>query len=148
MEPNITQDQESLKARVKGFYDIIAQRRLGDDPESLERRLWIVRELERLMKTEFADTADLEFKVSTFIREGRAWSGGQRLKKARQKMGWGQNELAFELGCGRDLVSMMERDERQLNERAVFLLDLAFSPVFNKALIIKQLREERNLQVG
>jgi transcriptional regulator with XRE-family HTH domain len=114
---------------------------LGDDADSVQKKIGIIRELERLTKSDFKNTDDFHAKIKTFLTNGKALSPGKQLQIARKKMGYTQTRLGVELGCSQPFIAQMERNERPLIKQAVFLIELTNYPVFDKALILKQLHE-------
>jgi len=55
--------------RVKGLYSIIANRQLGNDPEGLQTRVDIIRELERITRQDFKSTADFHAKINAWLMD-------------------------------------------------------------------------------
>lgn len=55
--------------RVKSLYAIIANRQLGSDPESLQARVDIIRELERITRQDFKSTADFHAKINAWLMD-------------------------------------------------------------------------------
>jgi len=55
--------------RVKSLYSIIANSQLGNDPESLQTRVDIIRELERITRQDFKSTADFHSKINAWLMD-------------------------------------------------------------------------------
>lgn len=53
--------------RIHNLYSVIANRQLGNTPESLNTRVNIVRELERLTRQQFESTADFHSKITGIL---------------------------------------------------------------------------------
>jgi len=56
--------------RVKELYSVISNKQLGD--ESLQRRVDIVRELERLTGQEFLSTSDFHGKIISWLMDKKS----------------------------------------------------------------------------
>jgi len=128
-------------ARVQGLYGLITGQKLGNDPESVQVRVNIIRELERLLRTDFKSTEDFHFKIKSYLTNGKAQGPGKQLRNARRKMKFSQSRLALEFNCSRQFITQMENGNRPLTKEALSLVELTNYPVFNKGLILKQLRE-------
>ena len=70
------------------------------DADSVQWRALLVQCLERLLKTQFANTADFKQKIDSFLRgyEVRKDDPAERIKRARKKKKWTQKQLADYLG--------------------------------------------------
>jgi hypothetical protein len=55
--------------RVKSLYSIIANRQLGNDPESLQTRVDIIRELEKITRKGFKSTDDFHAKINAWLMD-------------------------------------------------------------------------------
>lgn len=55
--------------RAHSLYSIIANRQLGSDPESLQTRVDIIRELERITRQDFKSTADFHAKINAWLMD-------------------------------------------------------------------------------
>jgi hypothetical protein len=53
--------------RVKSLYSIIANRQIGGDPGSIQTRVDIIRELERITRQDFKSTDDFHAKINAWI---------------------------------------------------------------------------------
>jgi len=53
--------------RVQNLYAIIANRQLGEDPESMWARVNIIRELERIIRQNFKSAADFHSKINAWL---------------------------------------------------------------------------------
>lgn len=106
--------------RARDLYAIICNKELGDDARSVNTRVDIIRELERITCSNFKDTADFHRTVSAFIM--RESSGGDRLRKFRKSKRWSQGELAIHLGVSQQFVAQMEAGKRPLSEKARSLI--------------------------
>lgn len=132
---------QAYVARVQVLHKIICDRKLASDIESVQARIGITRELEKLLGTDFKDTQDFHFKIQSFLTKGRTESPGVQLKKARKKMRWTQVDLAKGLCCSQQFIAAMEKNKKPLTKEAIKFIELTSYPVFNKRLIIKQLKE-------
>jgi DNA-binding XRE family transcriptional regulator len=106
--------------RARDLYAIICNGELGDDEHSIDRRVDIIRELERITCADFKDTASFHRTVTAFIM--RESSGGDRLKRFRKSKRWSQGELAIHLGVSQQFVAQMEGGKRPLSDRAISLI--------------------------
>jgi len=110
--------------RVKNLYSIIANRQLGDDPESVCIRVDIVRELERLTGQNFRSTEDFHRKVNGFLVTQQALrNDAERIASARRQAGLSQKQLADILGVSTQLVKFWETGRRPLNQKAIVWLN-------------------------
>ncbi len=67
--------------RIHNLYSIIANKQLGNGPESINTRVNIVRELERLTKHQFSSTSDFHSRISEIlIRKERTNHGAPDAK--------------------------------------------------------------------
>jgi DNA-binding XRE family transcriptional regulator len=112
--------------KIKRLYQTICKRELGDDPGSLQKRVDIIRYLEKELRTEFKSTADFHQKVQAYLA-GYTSSPAARLKRARKKLKLLQAELAAILDCSRSSVAMMESGSKPLIKQALEFTDLAES---------------------
>lgn len=85
---------------VKKAYQILNNPNRPMDADSVQWRVLLVQCLERLLKTQFINTADFRQKVDGFLRgyEVRKADPASRIKKARKKKKWTQKQLANHLG--------------------------------------------------
>ena len=60
-------EEENLTGRVSALNNIIKEQKLGNDAESVQRRVEIIRELEKILKTNFYNTKDFNCKITDFI---------------------------------------------------------------------------------
>jgi DNA-binding transcriptional regulator YiaG len=116
----MTAEQQALVVeRVKYLYKTVCDKKLGNNPKSVQRRIAIVRELEASLGTDFRDTQDFHFKVRSFLARGATEGAGDQLKKAKKDMGLSQIEMAKVLKCSQQLVSKMEKGKVKLSRKAV-----------------------------
>lgn len=109
-------------ARAKNLYAIIVNGELGDDEDSVCKRVCIIRELEGITHKEFKNTAELHREVSAFLaRKNRVReTEGRRLRRARRKAKLTIRELADKLGVDkRTMIRWEKNDGPPLSTRAV-----------------------------
>ena len=85
------------------------------DPASVEYRLRLIRCLEKLMRTEFASTADLRQHIERYLEghDGRRLPVPQAIKRARKKLHLTQRQLAELLNLkDHTLISKFESGRR------------------------------------
>jgi len=85
---------------VKKAYQVLTNPNRPMDADSVQWRVLLVQCLERLLKTQFTNTADFRQKEDGFLRgyEVRKADPASRIKKARKKKKWTQKQLADHLG--------------------------------------------------
>jgi len=106
--------------RVRNFYRIISNRLLDDDPENFQRRIDIIRELEKLTRQEFLSTQDFHEKVNLWIRKrGGICSDAIRFQEARKNAGLTQNQLAEILRVSVRRIKHWEAGTKELPKRAL-----------------------------
>ena len=132
--------------RIRRLYKAINKKELGDDPGSLQKRVDIIRYLEKELKTEFKSTADFHQKVQAYLA-GHVSSPGIRLKRARKKLKLLQVELATVLNCSREFIAQMENGERPLTKIALEFTKLAESGL-SLAEIKKRLKSNNINNLG
>jgi len=120
---------EDIVERVKRLYTIIVNGELGDDEDSLCKRVCIVRELEAITHKDFRNTAEFHREVSAFLaRKSRIKeTEGARFRRARRRAGLTIKELAVELGVTKRTVIRWERNESPLSASAVEWLNKTLS---------------------
>ncbi len=106
--------------RAKNLYAIISNRELGNDPDAVQLRVNIVRELEKLTCSDFRDTADFNRQAGAFVICES--SNGNKLRRFRQSKKWSQGELAIHLGVSQQFVAQMESGRRPLIDKALSLI--------------------------
>lgn len=112
--------------RVKSLYAIIANRQLGSDPESLQARVDIIRELERITKQEFLSTADFHQKINSFIlKRGSIRNDAVRFQTKRIELGLTQEELSRILGVSVRIIKHWEAGTRPLSKLGLSWLNSA-----------------------
>lgn len=104
--------------KVKAYYDIIIKSKLGDDPLSVQKRVDIIRYLEKTLKTEFRNTEDFNKKIQAYIWN-KEKSGGTQLREIRNRKGWSQQLFADVLGISRKRFNQMEQNKVSLNPKAL-----------------------------
>ena len=107
--------------KIKRLYQTICKGELGDDPNSLQKRVDIIRYLEGELKTEFRDTKDFHEKIRAFLMYGgkRRATEGRRLKEARERLGWTQEQLAEALRVHRRTIIRFESNQYRLSRKAL-----------------------------
>ena len=110
--------------RVKELYSIIANRQLGDDPESVCARVDIVRELEKLIGQNFRNTEDFHRKINSFLLQKQAIKNEvERFIQARQKAGMTQKQLAEFLGVSIRRIKHWEAGTKPISKKALIWLN-------------------------
>jgi len=91
---------------VRKAVQILADPDGFNDIDSVQWRVLLVRCLENLLKTKFESTRDFKRKVGDYLKnfDGRRAPVGERIRKARKKLGWTQKRLAEHLGFKRHVT--------------------------------------------
>jgi DNA-binding XRE family transcriptional regulator len=113
---------DEIVERAKRLYTIIVNRELGDDEDSVCKRVCIVRELEAITHKDFRNTAEFHREVSAFlVRKSRIKeTDGGRLRRARKRAKRTIEALAAELGVTeRTVIRWEKNDGPPLSTRAV-----------------------------
>jgi len=110
--------------RIKRLYNVICKKELGDDPGSLQKRVDIIRYLERELRIEFKSTADFHQKVQAYLA-GHVSAPATRLRRARKKLKLLQTELAAILDCSQQFIAGMEKGEKPLTRTVLEFVKLA-----------------------
>jgi DNA-binding transcriptional regulator YiaG len=120
---------EDIVERVKRLYTIIVNGELGDDEDSVCKRVCIIRELEGITHKGFRNTAEFHREVSAFLaRKSRVKeTDGGRLRRARKRAKLTIKELAAELGVTKRTVIRWERNGSPLSASAVEWLNKKLS---------------------
>jgi DNA-binding XRE family transcriptional regulator len=106
--------------RVRNLYRVISNRLLDDSPENLQRRVDVVRELEKLTGQEFLSTQDSHEKVNLWIRKrGGICSDAIRFQEARKNAGLTQKQLSEILGVSARRIKHWEAGTKELPKRAL-----------------------------
>jgi len=106
--------------RVRNLYRVISNELLDDDPENFQRRVDIVRELEKLTGQEFLSTQDFHEKVNRWIsKRGGICSDAIRLQEARKNTGLTQKQLAEILRVSVRRIKHWEAGTKELPKRAL-----------------------------
>lgn len=104
---------------LRKLYRLITEGKLGD--EQIQKRVNIVRYLERETGQNFRSTDDFKKKMECyFIGQGKMQ--GADLRKIRKEKGWGQKTLADYLKISRVYLAQMESGRKPLNRGAVNFL--------------------------
>ena len=110
---NGTEDIE----RVEQLYSIISNRQLPDDPDSVQKKIDIIRELEKITKQEFLSTADFHQKINSFIlKRGSIRNDAVRFQTKRKDLGLTQEELAQILHVSVRRIKHWEAGTRPLSK--------------------------------
>lgn len=110
---NGTEDIE----RVEQLYSIISNRQLPDDPDSVQKKIDIIRELEKITKQEFLSTADFHQKINSFIlKRGSIRNDAVRFQTKRIELGLTQEELSRILGVSVRIIKHWEAGTRPLSK--------------------------------
>lgn len=110
---------EKTIARARELYALICNGYLGDDAESVQLRVAIIKELENTFNTVFKDTWDFFNKMENFLS---ATNLGSALREEREQLGWTQARLAAVLGVSQSLVAQMENGTKPLINKALEFL--------------------------
>lgn len=110
--------------QVSAVYKMVCLNEHGNDPDSVQKRVELIRWLEKTLKTEFKSTEDFHQKVRNRL-EGYKGNPGRRLKRARKAVGMLQDELAAFLNCDRSFIAKMERADKVLSPAAITFIELA-----------------------
>lgn len=92
------------------------------DSVSMVYRIGLIRLLEKLMRTEFASTADLRQSVERFLDgyDGRRLPLPAAIRRARKKIKLTQRQLAEQLGFkDHTLISKYEKGQRVPSEKVI-----------------------------
>ena len=101
---------DEIVERARNLYTIIVNGELGDDEDSVFKRVCIVRELEKITGKQFRNTAEFYREVSAFLaRKSKIKeSVGTQIRHARIKAGLTMKGLAKELGVSTKMVQRWE----------------------------------------
>ena len=113
---------DEIVERAKRLYAIIVNRELGDDEDSVCKRVCIVRELEAITHKDFRNTAEFHREVGAYLaRKSRIKeTDGGRLRRARKQAKLTIKVLAAELGVTkRTIIRWEKNDGPPLSTRAV-----------------------------
>jgi len=82
--------------------------------KATQERVLLIRAWENKLKTSFATTYEFLNKL-TSVAGGKSWlsDDARKLRRARRKNKWSQGRLAKELGVSQQLVSAIEKGERE-----------------------------------
>ena len=132
-------------ARAKNLYTIIVNRELGDDEDSVCKRVCIVRELEKITGKQFRNTAEFHREVGAYLaRKSRIKeTDGARLRRARQRGGLTIKELAVELGVTKRTVIRWETNESPFADNAVEWLNKTLSDAPGSTIAEKESTGEK-----
>ncbi len=100
---------------VKKAYQILESTDHPTDSNTTQWRTLLVQCLENTLGTEFENTRDLKRKVEKYLKnyDVRKGTAGNRIKKARKKLGLTQKQLAKELGySSHAAINQFEQDSR------------------------------------
>ena len=92
------------------------------DSISVDYRVGLIRYLEKLMRTEFASTADLRQHVERYLSgfDGRRLPVSQAIRRARKKLKLTQRQLAEQLGFkDHTLISKYEKGQRVPSDKVI-----------------------------
>jgi DNA-binding XRE family transcriptional regulator len=110
--PEVAKDKQAL---VKWIYKVISDPDRPCDSASVDLRLMLIDHLQDLMRTRFANTADLRQHVDRFLDnpDGRRLPIPQAIKRARKRLGLTQRQLAEQLSLkDHTLISKFEKGKR------------------------------------
>ena len=112
--------------RVKQLYAIIVHGQLPDDPDSIQKKIDIIRELEKITKQEFLSTADFHQKINSFIlKRGSIRNDAVRFQTKRIELGLTQEELSRVLGVSIRRIKHWEAGTRPISKLGLSWLNSA-----------------------
>uniref|UniRef100_A0A6M3KDT8 Putative DNA binding, helix-turn-helix domain containing protein n=1 Tax=viral metagenome TaxID=1070528 RepID=A0A6M3KDT8_9ZZZZ len=90
------------------------------DEKATSERVLLIRAWENKLKTSFATTYEFLNKL-TSVAGGKSWlsDDARKLRRVRRKNKWSQGRLAKELGVSQQLVSSIEKGERESPPKVV-----------------------------
>ena len=101
--------------RVKQLYAIIVHGQLPDDPDSIQKKIDIVRELEKIVRQDFLSTADFHEKINSFLRKRTSIRNDSiRFQEKRKGLGLTQEDLAQALGVSVRRIKHWEAGTRHI----------------------------------
>ena len=112
LSPEVAKD---FRPTVKRLWLVLTDPGRPCDSDSVEYRLGLIGDLEELMRTDFANTADLRHHVERYLSgyDGRRLPVPQAIKRARKKLKLTQRQLAELLGFkDHTLISKYESGKR------------------------------------
>jgi len=119
LPPEVARDKRST---IKWIWQVLTDPDRPWDSASVEYRLALIRFLEKLMRTDFANTADLRQHVERYLGgyDGRRLPVPQAIKRARKKLKLTQRQLAEKLGFkDHTLISKYEKGQRVPSEKVI-----------------------------
>jgi len=103
--------------RVEQLYAIIVHRQLTDDPDSIQKKIDIVRELEKIVRQDFLSTADFHEKINSFLLKRTSIRNDSiRFQEKRKGLGLTQEDLAQALGVSVRIIKHWEAGTRHLSK--------------------------------
>jgi DNA-binding XRE family transcriptional regulator len=107
--------------RIKMLYSIICNRELGDDPDSVQIRVEIIKHLESVTGKQFGNTREFHEIVSQFItREGeRQIPINKQFRIRRSQLCLNQAQLAKQLKVDRRTIIRWEKGSTPLTPTAI-----------------------------
>lgn len=92
--------REKRMAFVKKIYGISTDENRSFKTNEVDRRISLIRILEKLTRDEFENTRDLKTKVENYLQgyDGRRLPVSERIRRARRRKKWTQQQLAHHLG--------------------------------------------------
>ncbi|MGA2363414.1 MAG: helix-turn-helix domain-containing protein [Candidatus Aminicenantales bacterium] len=117
--PEIAKDKRST---VKWIWQVLNDLDRPCDSGLVNCRVELIRYLEKLMRTEFASTADLRQHVERYLsgHDGRRLPVPQAIKRARKKLKLTQSQLAELLGFkDHTLISKYEKGQRVPSDKVI-----------------------------
>jgi len=136
---------DEIVERAKRLYAIIVNRELGDDEDSVCKRVCIIRELEAITHKDFRNTAEFHREVSAYLaRKSRIKeTDGARLRRARKRAKLTIKELAVELGVTKRTVIRWETNESPFADNAVEWLNKTLSDAPGSTIAEKESTGEK-----
>lgn len=121
MKKDTVIEQDEKFQRVRQLYRTL-QDQSYTDADTLQRRVNMVRELEAILRTNFVNAADLKRKVKSFLGDYQEQLKpvAERIRRARRKKKWTQDQMARELGFkSKTVITRYEKGERMPPERVI-----------------------------
>ena len=111
---------------VKKFYQDICDPNRPMDADSVQLRIIDLCKVEKILRTKFKRSQDLRREVEAYLKKykDRKESIGKRIRRARKKKGWTQEQLAKHLSISsRVSISHYERGIRPVPEKVMRWLE-------------------------
>lgn len=111
----------TLGEQALAYVALLGSDKIPYDSDGTQKRVEIVRLLERMTGKEFKNTADMKAKVNHFTAFGG--HRGEDIKTARKMRGWSQADLGICLGISAQFVKEMEKGRKPLTDKAISFIE-------------------------